>query len=183
MDEYLAIIKMFAGNFAPRGFMFCQGQVLNISTNTALFSLLGTTYGGNGQTTFALPDLQGRVAIGAGVGAGLPPYQLGQMGGSPSTVLTQAQMPAHTHGAVAAITMPAVADDGDTNIPGPTVIMASAPSSSNIYSSSPPDTNLKPFPANVNVQVAGGSQPVATMPPYLTVNYIICVNGLFPSRN
>src|SRR6478672_10112699 len=96
-EPFLAEIIMFAGNFAPRGWAFCQGQILSIAQNTALFSLLGTTYGGNGQTTFALPDLRGRVPVGTGQGPGLSNYDLGQVSGSESVTLTVSQMPAHNH--------------------------------------------------------------------------------------
>src|SRR4051812_28387187 len=97
MEADLAMVFMFAGNFAPRGFASCEGQILAISQNTALFSLLGTTYGGNGQTTFALPDLRGRSAIGQGQGPGLSPYVEGQTGGSETVTLTVNQLPPHTH--------------------------------------------------------------------------------------
>ena len=90
-------IRLFAGNFAPRSWMFCQGQLLSIAQNTALFSILGTTYGGNGQTTFALPDLRGRVPINPGQGPGLPPYTLGEQGGTPTHTLISPEMPAHAH--------------------------------------------------------------------------------------
>src|SRR5260221_7436069 len=107
-DPILATIFMFAGNFAPRGYMFCQGQLLAISQNAALFSLLGTTYGGNGTTTFGLPDLRGRLPVGMGAGPGLPPVEQGEMAGSPTVTLTQNSMPAHTH--TIAITINAAAD-------------------------------------------------------------------------
>src|SRR5687767_4324920 len=97
MDEFIGIVKIFAGNFAPRGWMFCQGQLLSIAQNTALFSILGTTYGGNGQTTFALPDLRGRVPVGVGQGPGLPSMSLGEMSGATSATMTIQNMPAHTH--------------------------------------------------------------------------------------
>src|SRR6476620_8139642 len=99
MEGYIAESRLFAGNFAPRGWAFCQGQLLSISQNTALFSILGTTYGGNGQTTFGLPDLRGRVPIhsGGSQGPGLSPYDLGEMGGTETNTLTINQMPAHNH--------------------------------------------------------------------------------------
>ena len=96
-SPFIGQITLFAGNFAPRGWAFCNGQLLSIAQNTALFSILGTTYGGNGQTTFALPDLRGRVPVHAGQGPGLSNYDLGQQGGAESVTLTTAQMPAHTH--------------------------------------------------------------------------------------
>ena len=96
-EPYIAGIVLFAGNFAPRGWAFCNGQILSIAQNTALFSLLGTTYGGNGQTTFALPDLRGRVPIQPGQGPGLPLYDLGEAGGAPTTTLVANNLPAHSH--------------------------------------------------------------------------------------
>src|SRR3954468_23228168 len=96
-EPFLGEIRMFGGNFAPRGWAFCNGQILSIAQNTALFSLLGTTYGGNGQTTFGLPDLRGRVAVSAGQGPGLSNYSLGELAGSESVTLTSANMPAHNH--------------------------------------------------------------------------------------
>src|SRR5215210_2000666 len=97
MEGYIAEIRLFAGNFAPRGWAFCSGQILSIAQNTALFSLLGTTFGGNGQTTFALPDLRGRVAVGPGQGPGLPAVNLGQVSGEPTHTLIITEMPAHNH--------------------------------------------------------------------------------------
>src|SRR5215212_9817165 len=102
MEGYIAEIRLFAGNFAPRGWAFCAGQILSIASNTALFSLLGTTFGGNGQTTFGLPDLRGRVAVGPGQGPGLPSYDLGQMAGETTHTLIINEMPAHNHQAQAA---------------------------------------------------------------------------------
>src|SRR6187399_1257120 len=110
-EPFLAEIVMFAGNFAPRGWAFCQGQILAISQNTALFSLLGTTYGGNGQTTFALPDLRGRVPVGTGQGPGLPTMDLGQVGGEPTHTLITTEMPAHQHA------LPCSADDATQGSP------------------------------------------------------------------
>ena len=104
MDEFLGTIKLFGFNFAPKGWMFCNGQILSISQNTALFSLLGTMYGGNGQTTFAVPDLRSRIAVGMGQGPGLSSYDQGQVGGVEAETLLVSQMPAHTHTATAVLT-------------------------------------------------------------------------------
>jgi microcystin-dependent protein len=181
MDEYLAIIKMFAGNFAPKGFMFCQGQILNISTNTALFSLLGTTYGGNGQTTFGLPDLRGRVPVGTGQGNGLAPMQLGQIGGTENVTILSTQMPAHTHSAQVVVTPPvngeaANADSPDGAYP--------APSGSQIYSTTATaGLTGASFQAQATIGIAGGSQPLPIRNPYLGMNYVICISGLYPPRN
>lgn len=168
MDEFIAIVKIFAGNFAPRGWMFCQGQILSIAQNTALFSLLGTTYGGNGQTTFALPDLRGRAPIGQGQGPGLSNYVLGQTGGLESATLTQANLPAHSH------TVNAV-DDDFTKATPTGALLANA----NIYTTAAASATMNP----AMIAPAGQSQPFEIMPPYLAINYIICTEGIYPSRN
>jgi microcystin-dependent protein len=179
MDEYIGIVKLFAGNFAPKGWAFCNGQQMSIAQNTALFSILGTTYGGNGTTTFGLPNLSGRVAVGAGSGAGLPPVEAGQVAGSASVTLTAQQMPAHNHqlmvnsgngtatdptgGFVAVVNVPN-SETGD-----PTPVTAFAPTSNGAASIQA-------------ISAAGGSQPLSVMQPYLGMNYIICLEGLYPSR-
>ncbi|GAB3988189.1 tail fiber protein [Spirosoma daeguense] len=175
-EPFLAAIIMFAGNFAPRGWAFCQGQILSIAQNTALFSLLGTTYGGNGQTTFALPDLRGRVPVGPGQGPGLPPINLGQMSGEPTHTLIITEMPAHNHAAQA---------QGNTK-PG----AASSPGGNTWASSGGLDPEYineapnAPMASNtVSVGIAGGSQPHNNMQPYLGLNYIIATEGIYPSRN
>jgi microcystin-dependent protein len=172
----IAEIRMFAGNFAPRGWAFCQGQILSIAQNTALFSLLGTTYGGNGQTTFALPDLRGRVPVGSGQGPGLPNVVLGEMAGAPTHTLTIPEMPAHNHGAQSH----GVAAGGNSTSPGGAT-WATSTARDAVYSTAAPDS---PMAANsVTVGIAGGSQPHNNMQPYLGMNYIIALVGIFPSRN
>jgi microcystin-dependent protein len=168
MEGTIAEIRMFAGNFAPRGWAFCQGQILSIAQNTALFSLLGTTYGGNGQTTFALPDLRSRVPVGTGQGPGLTSINLGELSGVESVTLLASQMPAHQH------TIGASSSDATTGKPGGKVLAAT---STAIYAPSPDGTFLAP------TGIAGSSQPVAIRNPYLGMNYIICMEGIFPSRN
>ncbi|RYU78267.1 phage tail protein [Hymenobacter persicinus] len=180
MEEYLGVIKLFAGNFAPRGFMFCNGQILSIAQNSALFSLLGTTYGGNGQTTFALPNLMGRVPVGVGTGPGLPQVVQGQIAGTPTVTLTTNNMPAHTHGqqfmsgAATAATPAAGLSLAQTNgsVPG-----TGDTTTTNIYGSTGSPV------AGGQTSVAGGNQPVSVMQPYLGLNYIICTEGIYPSRN
>ncbi|HEX8735393.1 MAG TPA: tail fiber protein [Pyrinomonadaceae bacterium] len=172
MDEFIAIIKMFGGNFAPRGWALCNGQILSIAQNTALFSLLGTTFGGNGQTTFALPDLRGRVPIHPGQGPGLSPYVLGQASGTETVTLLVTQMPQHIHTFAA----PVSSNDANDSIPTGNV-PATLPS--NAYTSAVPDSAFKPG----NTGIAGGSQPHENIQPYLCVNFIICLEGIFPSRN
>lgn len=183
MEYYLGEIILFAGNFAPRGTALCQGQIISIAQNTALFSLLGTSYGGNGQTTFALPNLAGRVPVGTGQSTTGSSYEIGQSAGTETVTLTTLQMPAHTHVATATVTIPAVIDDGNSNQPGPDSILAIAPANSNIYSNAPADTNLKPFSVPVTNSIAGGSQPFSVMQPYLAISYCIVTAGVFPSRN
>lgn len=174
-EPFIAQIMMFGGNFAPRGWAFCNGQILSIAQNTALFSLLGTTYGGNGQTTFALPDLRSRVPIHPGQGPGLSPYSLGQSGGVENTTLTINQMPAHNHQATGAIN----ANSGAANdsIPTGNFLAESA-----IYHSGS-NTQMAANSVGVSVGINGGSQPFGLIQPYLCINFIIALEGIFPSRN
>jgi microcystin-dependent protein len=165
-EPFLASIILFAGNFAPRGWAFCNGQILSIAQNTALFSLLGTTYGGNVQTTFALPDLRGRAPLSAGQGPGLASYSLGEVGGVESVTLLSTQMPVHTH------SQPAASGQQTTNRPNGAV-----PARGGVYASSCDGAALDP------TSPAGGNQPHENRPPYLALNYIIALEGIFPSRN
>lgn len=202
MDEFLGTIKIFGFNFAPRGWTLCQGQLLSISANTALFSLLGTTYGGNGQTTFGLPDLRGRTAIGAGQGPGLPDYSIGEVAGSPAVTLTSNQMPIHTHAATATAVSTSTSTSASTLVAEGTAADAQNPNNKmlatgNFYTTPNPANNrtmaaesiatttTTDTTTNVTVTVAqaGGSQPVSVMNPFLAVNYSICLSGIFPSRN
>ena len=171
MEPFLGFISMFGFGFAPRGWATCDGQLLSIAQNTALFSLLGTTYGGNGQTTFALPDLQGRVAVHTGQGPGLSPRDLGEVGGVENVTLTTQQIPAHTHGFrvnSAAATDTAVSN----NFPA-----VAGGSVGNAYGTSQNGS----MPADT-LQPVGGGQPHNNLQPYLTMNYIIALEGIFPSR-
>ncbi|MBK9105721.1 MAG: phage tail protein [Saprospiraceae bacterium] len=177
MEGYIAQIIMFAGNFAPKFWAFCAGQILSISQNTALFSLLGTTYGGNGQTTFGLPDLRGRVPVGTGQGPGLPNVTLGELSGIPATTLTVNQMPAHNH---TAITNVRVSSANTTSEEAAGNILANQ--AQNFYA--PVGTaNGSLGGVTTTVGLNGGNQPVNIMQPYLGMNYVICLNGIFPSRN
>lgn len=179
MEGTIAEIRLFAGNFAPRSWAFCQGQILSIAQNTALFSLLGTTYGGNGQTTFALPDFRGRVAVGTGQGPGLPNINLGELAGSPTHTLIITEMPAHNH------TVSLGAHNADlanqSNPTGNVLGVGQVPGgqSVNMYSNAGANTNLAPTASSIS----GGSQPHNIMQPYLGMNYIICLEGIYPSRN
>lgn len=157
-------------NFAPKGWAFCSGQLLPISQNTALFSLLGTTYGGDGRTTFALPNMQGRVMINAGQGPGLSLYDQGQTGGEATHTLTQNEMPAHSHGFQASTAT------GTVTTPAGNLYAASA--SGKQYGQGPTTA----MSANA-VAGAGGGQPHNNMMPYGTLNCIIALQGIFPPRN
>ena len=175
-EPFLAEIIMFAGNFAPRGWAFCQGQILSIAQNTALFSLLGTTYGGNGQTTYALPDLRGRVPVGTGQGPGLANVSLGEVSGESAHSLIITEMPAHNHQAQAA----GNSEPGTSSSPGGGT-WATSTARDNMYAATPPNS---PMAANtVTVGISGGSQPHNNMQPYLGMNFIIAIEGIYPSRN
>jgi len=181
MDEYLAIIKMFAGTFAPRGFMFCQGQLVNIASNTPLFALLGTTFGGDGQTTFALPDLRGRAPVGTGQGPGLSYISEGQQGGGNSVTMTSSQLPMHTHVGVVSIKPPVNGEASNADTPDGAY---PATAGSQIYNSSPtPGLFGGTYQGKVTMGIAGGSQPLPISNPFLGMNYIICTEGYFPPRN
>ena len=174
MEGTIGEIRMFAGNFAPKNWAFCQGQLLAIQSNTALFSILGTTYGGNGTSNFALPDLQGRVPVGVGTGTGLPAIVLGEKSGSPSNTLTVSQMPMHTH------TVAANAGTAGRGLQvSPTNNYAAQNQDASGNYAATADTTMNPGV----VSAAGGNQPFNNMQPYLGMNYVICLYGIFPSRN
>ena len=174
-EPFLASIVMFAGNFAPRGWAFCAGQLLPIAQNTALFSLLGTTFGGNGQTTFALPDLRGRTPVGQGQGPGLSNIDLGQSSGSESVTLISSQMPAHNH--------TVGCDGGGSSSLNPTANIPGLSDDRNaavtVYSANAPSGTMNP----AMIGPAGGNQPFGIRNPYLGINFIIALEGIFPSRN
>ena len=172
VETFLGEIRMFAGNFAPTGWAFCQGQLLLIAQNQALFSLLGTTYGGNGTTTFALPDLRGRVPVGFGQGPGLSNKYLGQQFGTETVTLTTAQMPAHSH------TVNAVTTEGNQNLPTNS-LPANTKTLDKEYSDAASNTTMK----SGMIGITGSSQPVNISQPSLGVNFIIALQGIFPSRN
>jgi len=171
-DAFIGTIMMFGGTFAPKKWALCNGQLLAISQNSALFSILGTTYGGDGQTTFALPNLQSRIPISAGQGPGLSNRMLGEAGGRESVTLTINNMPAHNH-AIAC-----KSDGGNSNSP------------TNNFQAGDNDPTATPFAAGKHdstmdpnaLTMVGSSQPVSTESPYLVVNFIICTDGIYPSR-
>jgi len=211
MEPYIAQITMFAGNFAPRGWAFCNGQLMAIASNTALFSLIGTTYGGDGRTTMGLPDLRGRVPIHAGSGPGLSTKRLGQRAGLEQEELKIVNMPNHTH--VATPTTKVTVSEGAANVslkasskagtlatPVKDSSLAAASAvrgektQALIYNQEEPnvtlfasETTVKGITATAETKVEnssiGGNQPFSLMQPYLTVNYIIALQGIFPSRN
>ena len=184
MEGTIAEIRQFAGNFAPRSWAFCQGQILSIAQNTALFSLLGTTYGGNGQTTFALPDTRGRVLNGTGQGPGLSPVDLGQVAGSPTHTMIITEMPQHIHTAQ----LKAAAAKGTTQVPVAGAALGKAVDSAGsavplIYAPAGSAPAVVLDAASVTTGITGGSQPFSIMQPYLGMNNIICIEGIYPSRN
>lgn len=180
MEGYLAVVTCFAANFAPRNWMLCEGQVLAISTNQALFSLLGTTYGGNGVTTFALPDLRGRAPIGTGQGPGLANYTLGQAGGAPTVTLQQNNMPAHNHDGTVQVSLGCDSNPG--NEPAPDGFYPAGFAQAYGATATPGVTMTAPT-YTIAMGTAGGSLPFSVMQPYQCVYYVICVAGIFPSRN
>ena len=172
MEGYLAQILMFGGNFAPRNWVFCDGQLLAISQNTALFSLLGTTYGGDGRTTFGIPEMRGRVPMHKGSGPGLTPRSLGQSGGVENVTLTTNQMPNHSHPTAVEVNNQ---DGEEANVAG------------QFISNHPGAFNENGITGQtlggVSSASAGGSQSHTNVQPFKCVNFVICVSGIFPSRN
>jgi microcystin-dependent protein len=190
MEAFLGTILPFGFSYAPQGWATRSGQTISIAQNNALFALLGTTYGGNGQTTFMLPDLRGRAPISFGQGPGLSSYVQGQVGGAENTTLTMNNMPAHNHPATAAVQVQvAGTPTGADNTPTAANSFLGAsqnagPASANIWSTalnSP--VNMGGTSGSVTVGVAGGSQPFGLMNPYLALNFCIALQGIFPSRN
>ena len=163
-QPYIGEIRLFAGNFAPAGWMLCDGQLLSIAENETLFQLIGTTYGGDGQSTFALPDLRGRVPIHFGTG-----FTLAQSGGAEQVTLTALHIPAHSH--------PMLASADPANSPNPAAHVLAETASTTPYFAGPPAVALAPQ----SVTSAGGSQPHTNLQPYLCINFIISLFGLFPS--
>jgi microcystin-dependent protein len=168
-EPFIAEIRIFAGNFAPRSWAFCNGTLLPISQNTALFSLIGTTYGGDGRTTTALPNLQDRVPMHPGRGPGLTSRRLGEKVGTTTATLTEAQVPPHGH------TVAAVSQAADTNSPA-----NASPAAAAMYTDSP--SNLVPMAANA-VDSVGGGQAHNNQQPHLVMNFIIALQGTYPSRS
>lgn len=182
MEGYLATVNIFAGDFAPKDWAFCHGQLLAISSNTALFSLLGTSFGGNGTTTFALPDLRGRVPVGTGKGPGLQDWQLGEMQGTTTNTMLISNLPSHDHSSLVDIKVPVNANGSDADSPEAT-FPAIPTNGQQYYANEPtPGAFMGQIHANGTLQPTGGSIPINNMQPYLAVNYIICQYGIYPSR-
>jgi microcystin-dependent protein len=172
MDPFVAEIRIFPFNFPPHGWAFCNGQILPLSQNTALFSLLGTNYGGNGQSNFALPNLQGKAPMHPGQGPGLSLHDLGEEGGTETVTLLSSEIPAHTHG------LKAVSDPADINLPTANALARS--SGAAIYNASnSPVVSMNPGV----IGVVGGDQSHNNMQPYLTLNFCIALQGVYPPRN
>jgi microcystin-dependent protein len=172
-EPFLGEIKMFGGNFAPRGYALCDGQLLAIAQNTALFSILGTTYGGDGRTTFALPDLRSRVPVHAGTGPGLSQYRLGQEGGAETVTLTVNNLPPHNHAALAA------GPAGNSNDAIGNIWADDAGVSAATYSSAPATGTMR----GDAIGNTGSGQAFLNVQPYQVINFIIALQGIFPSRN
>lgn len=179
MDEMIGVIKLFAGNFAPRGFLLCNGSLLSIASNTTLFSILGTTYGGDGITTFALPNLNGRSPIGTGNSTTGQSYELGEMAGTPQTTILASNLPSFASQLKVSNT--------NANSSAPTVTSSIAISGTQAgrdfiavpsFVDTAPNTPLNPQ----SVVFMGQNMPINNMAPYLGLNYIICVEGIYPSR-
>jgi microcystin-dependent protein len=173
-DPFVAEIRIFPFNFAPKGWAFCNGQLMPLSQNTALFSLVGTTYGGDGKTTFGLPNLQGSAPMFWGQGPGLSLHDLGETGGSETITLTQSEMPSHTHNIRAD-----AADPADVQAPSSAVVLARS-SGGNAYGTSP---SAMVQLANAMVASVGGDLPHNNMQPYLTLNFCIALQGVYPPRS
>ena len=177
-DPFLRQIRIFGGNFAPRSYAFCDGQLLSIAQNSALFSILGTTFGGDGRTTFGLPDLRDRAPLHPGTGPGLSSYQLGQRGGAATETLSVSEIPAHTHqwdGIAATSTQTAPTNHSLAEPP----VGGRGGGGAKIYG---PANNLVALSPD-SMDPGGGGQPHNNQQPYLALNYIIALVGVFPSRN
>jgi microcystin-dependent protein len=178
MDPFIGEIRIFAGNYAPAGWALCDGSLLSISQNSALYSLLGVMYGGNGSSTFGLPDLRGRVALGMGQGPNLSPHQEGQVGGAESVVLTSDNLPAHAH-TFAPNASSANADATDPTEAIPAVVNDGQGGSA--YSGYTKTASTGTMAAQ-NTSAVGSGKAISLLPPYLALNYIIALTGIYPSR-
>lgn len=181
-EPFIGEVKLFGFNFAPKGYATCQGQILSIAQNTALFSLLGTTYGGNGTTTFALPDLQGRMAIGQGTGPGLPSHSMGEVSGTPNVTLLTSNMPAHVHSANS-LRVSVKASTANAGEQSPDGTFPAVTTSSNYADSATANVFTGGTVVSGTTDITGSGFPFSVMNPYLCMNYSIALQGIFPSRN
>ncbi|HEY2705906.1 MAG TPA: tail fiber protein [Candidatus Dormibacteraeota bacterium] len=172
-NPYIGEIRLFGGTFAPQGWAFCEGQLLAIAENDALFTLIGTTYGGDGQTTFGLPDLRGRIPVHSGQGSGTSSRVLGQSAGAENVTLTLTQIPAHTHALQAGSGAASTTNPSGAVWAGGTVAQ---------YSASAPDATMQQAPTQA-IQSTGGTQPHDNLMPYVCVSFIISLFGIFPPQN
>ncbi|MGL4400501.1 MAG: phage tail protein [Luteolibacter sp.] len=178
-SPFIGEIRMFGLNFSPRNWSFCNGQLISIASNTALFSLLGTQYGGNGTTTFALPDLRGRTPLNQGNGPGLSLRVIGQTGGVENVTLGLNEMPAHTHAAQTAASAPCKNSAGNSDTPAGNYPSAGP---AEIFSGTS-NGSMGAMTVTGTLGASGGSQPHTNLPPFLCVNFCIALQGIFPSRN
>jgi len=179
MDGTIGEIRLFAANFSPRNWAYCSGSLVAIRSNTALFSILGTTYGGDGVNTFGLPNLAGRTAVGAGQGPGLGYYALGMMTGVNSTTLTVGNLPPHTHEISGNILIPAYSESGNSASPSGNVLAAK----DQMYSTQQSDATTKATAVSMQIGLSGGNTPVDITKPSIGMNYVICMYGMFPTRD
>lgn len=179
MDPIMGTVIMFSGNFPPSGWAFCDGSLRSIAQESALFSILGTTYGGDGQTTFALPDLRGRVPVGVGNGPGVNSVVQGETGGARTTTLTVANMPAHRHN-VGLRAETALGDNSDPT--GRMLAFTSGTANNRIFAADTPAQEVAMHPNSISEQTIGAGQPFENMQPYLGSNFIIATEGIYPSR-
>lgn len=198
MEVFIGTIQAFGFNFAPRGWAFCAGQVVSISQNSAMFALLGTTFGGDGQSTFGLPDLRGRLPVGMGNGPGLSPYVIGQVGGTENTSLTVGNLPAHapaitsTLAVATSVQLAAVASSPSTAPSASNAFLGASgtgPGSAAIYSNAQGDSPValqgvsSSLSGSVSAAPIGGNLPFSLLNPSLAINFSIAMDGIFPSRN
>ncbi|AQW30234.1 phage tail protein [Ralstonia syzygii subsp. celebesensis] len=176
MEPFIGEIRLFAGNYAPQGWLLCQGQLIDIAGNETLYTLLGTTYGGDGRTTFALPDLQGRLPVGQGQGPGLTNRTIGQRLGVEDVTLTQAQIPAHSHA------LSATSGQATSITPGPGVMLATVPNPQGFYDAGTANPPTKAAFASQAVGMAGANLPHSNHMPTASINYIIATVGIYPSQ-
>ena len=176
MEEYIGMIKFFVGDWDPEYYMVCDGRILQINDYQALYSLIGNQFGGNGSTNFALPDFRGRVPVGYGSGPGLTPRSVGTIGGLETSTLTTAQLPSHSH------TLNGISGGTETNTPKDNFLPEYANTAVKFYAKRDKATDAF-LPLNAqSIAPVGQNQPISRMQPFLTVNFIICVMGIYPSR-